>query len=345
MTATQDMWHAGTDAVFERAAGIQGGTGGGSAGGGQAFAALAGDGQGFLAGSRMALGTAPDVPDEPAGRRSGPGLWVTAKAARLHHDDTVETEAFGRDYELGLGRELDVTVLQGGFDVDIRGVLHPTDSLVLGLLGGAVRGELEYDDVLREFDLAGWHAGAYASYLSGGFHFAALAKAELLKLDTETVGFPDELDSESYGGRVDVGYRFGAAHFYLQPIATIAAVWSRMDGFSNGTNTVDFEDGSSVRGRLGLRVGTTLHPLLGVALEPFLEASLWSELDGDNRASLVSDGEPFAFTDSPDDVWGVVSAGLVMSGSSGTSAFAKADLTFGEEIDGVAGELGVRFSW
>jgi len=45
-------------------------------------------------------------------------------------------------------------------------------------------------------------------------------------------------------------------------------------------------------------------------------------------------------------VWGEVSPGVnFFSSSTNTSVFAKVDVTFGQDIDGVAGKAGMRVSW
>jgi len=44
--------------------------------------------------------------------------------------------------------------------------------------------------------------------------------------------------------------------------------------------------------------------------------------------------------------WGEVSAGVnLFNPSANTSVFAKADVTFGDNVDGVGGKAGVRVSW
>ena len=52
------------------------------------------------------------------------------------------------------------------------------------------------------------------------------------------------------------------------------------------------------------------------------------------------------FTDEPDDVWGVVSTGVnFFSPNAQTSLFAKLDVTFGDETEGVSAKGGMRYNW
>jgi autotransporter family porin len=91
---------------------------------------------------------------------------------------------------------------------------------------------------------------------------------------------------------------------------------------------VKFDDEANVRGRLGLRVGSSNEIWQGIVMEPFVIGSLWSNLSGDDRAFVTSVGTQFGpFTDEPDDLWGVVSAGVnFFSPGANTSIFGKADV-------------------
>ncbi len=71
-----------------------------------------------------------------------------------------------------------------------------------------------------------------------------------------------------------------------------------------------------------------------------------SNLSDDDQATLVSTGTTFHLEDNLHDVWGEVSAGVnFFNPSANTSVFAKPDVTFGDNIDGVGGKAGMRVSW
>ena len=65
------------------------------------------------------------------------------------------------------------------------------------------------------------------------------------------------------------------------------------------------------------------------------------------RAFVTSVGTQFGpFTDEPDDLWGVVSAGVnFFSPGANTSLFGKVDVAFGDETEGVAARGGMRYNW
>ena len=109
---------------------------------------------------------------------------------------------------------------------------------------------------------------------------------------------------------------------------------------------ISFDDDPNVRGRFGLRVGTSTQVWTGITAEPFVIGALWGNLSGDNQATLTSTGTNFILKDNLDDVWGEVSAGVnFFNPSANTSVFAKLDVTFGEDVDGVGGKAGMRVSW
>jgi outer membrane autotransporter protein len=118
-----------------------------------------------------------------------------------------------------------------------------------------------------------------------------------------------------------------------------------MDNITLAGNSVKFGDETDVRGRLGLRVATSYVAKDGEVIEPFVVGSLWGDVSGDNKATLTF-GTSFGFTDKGDDVWGVVSGGLNLFDASGrSSAHAKVDYTFGNDIDGFGAKLGMRVNW
>ena len=168
------------------------------------------------------------------------------------------------------------------------------------------------------------------------------------ELETAPLGFPSLLDATTVGLRTDTGYRFGSfsGGAFIEPLATIAVLWSDIDGFSRGGNTVSFDDEANVKGRLGVWVGTS-YPIWGTTtVEPFVIGSLWGNLSGDNQATLVSTGTTFRFEDDLDDIWGEVSADVnFFNPSASTAVFAKLDVTFGDDVEGIGGKAGMRVSW
>jgi hypothetical protein len=81
-------------------------------------------------------------------------------------------------------------------------------------------------------------------------------------------------------------------------------------------------------------------------MEPFIIGSVWGNLSDNNRATLLSTCTALHLEDELNDEWGEVSAGLnFFNPSASTAVFVKVDTSFGEELEGVGGNAGMRVSW
>ena len=70
-----------------------------------------------------------------------------------------------------------------------------------------------------------------------------------------------------------------------------------MDDFAKNGNTVKFGDSTSVRGRLGLRLGTSFKVAQELTAEPFVIGSVWHEFEDQTSAVLNSGGTLFNLLD------------------------------------------------
>jgi hypothetical protein len=143
VTAVQDVFHIGTETWFDRTADLRVLLNGGGAPRGQ--------------GGTFADG-APQVSTSLT-----PATWIKGSGTWLNQDDKASTSAYGRTYRYDLSRDLDVWNLEGGIDFGKKGVLAESDALIFGVLGGWVQGGLDYDHLVRQFDMRGGEVGAYTS--------------------------------------------------------------------------------------------------------------------------------------------------------------------------------------
>jgi outer membrane autotransporter protein len=194
--------------------------------------------------------------------------------------------------------------------------------------------------------------GAYATYLNGGLFIDALVKDDILTLKSdESSGLPASLNVNNIGFRIDSGYRFGGfgPGMFFEPLATISAVDSEFDDFAKDGNSVKFGDSTSVRGRLGARLGMSFMAAPEITVEPFVIGSVWHEFEDNNQAVLVATGASTATFNLLDDLegtWAEISAGVnVFNVGAGASGFAKVDVAVGDDIGGVGGQAGMRVRW
>jgi hypothetical protein len=218
VTAVQDVFHSGTETWFDRTADLRvllnGGVPYGSADSGKL-------GEGGVSTSFT------------------PAVWVKGSGTWLEQDDKASTSAYGRPYRYDLSRDLHVWNLEGGIDFGKKGVWSEGDALIFGVLGGWVLGGLDYDHLLRQFDMEGGEAGAYATYLNRGLFVDTLFKSTFLKVDpNNSPGFDGAFDATAWGVRTDTGYRFGGFRGgpFIEPLATIAVIWSEMDNLKIDDN-------------------------------------------------------------------------------------------------------------
>lgn len=278
-----------------------------------------------------------------------PAVWARGGGTWLDLDDTGTTKANGRTYRYDLGRDLDIWQVESGIDFGKEAILSPDDILVFGVLGGAVESSLQYDAIARAFEISNLEAGAYATYLRGGFFLDTLFKAFFGTIEpTAAVEYPETLDMQTYGLRMDSGYRFGGLKDgpFVEPLGTVAVSWTHVDDFAHQGNSVDFDDDEQVRGRVGLRVGTSSLIWEGTTFEPFVTGSFWGLLSGEHSATLTSGGTDFVFTDTPDEVWGEVSGGVnFFNPEAQTAVFAKVDYIFADQTEGISARGGMRLTW
>jgi outer membrane autotransporter protein len=96
----------------------------------------------------------------------------------------------------------------------------------------------------------------------------------------------DNAGTTSIGGVLDTGYRIDRGQYFIEPGATPSSTRTSTDLSVYGTS-VNFANGDSLRGRLGVRVGTTVQDERA-KYEPFVGVSAWYEFLGDNSANVAS---------------------------------------------------------
>ena len=326
-TAAQDLWHAGSDTWFDRTADLRVLLNGGTA--------------------QTAYTPSGQYAEAPASSIT-PAVWARGAGSMFGRDANANVSAYSRDYRYNLNRDLETVDFQGGLDLGKRGLLSDNDILVFGALGGVVHADLDYDALASAFTYDGGQVGGYATYLSGGLFVDALISAHLMEIDSRTLGIPNSTSATTMGVRTNSGYRFGSFSHgaFIEPLATLSVNWVEIDGFTLGGNKVSFGDDPNVRGRIGLRLGTSTALWPGITMEPFVIGSLWGNLSDNNEATLISSGTTFRIEDQLEDMWGEVSAGVnFFNPSARTSVFAKLDVTVGDNIDGVGGKAGMRVAW
>jgi len=277
-----------------------------------------------------------------------PGAWVKVVGQTSERSpDQQSFSLLGRTFTYDTSYEQDTYGILGGVDY---GETMGNTTWMAGVFGGYVTSDQEFDNSTTSVDFETGVLGAYATYIQGGLFADAKIVAQFGDADySSTAGqgitANDSADLTSIGGVLDLGYR---AHIsgatFIEPGATLSFVDADVDDLAIFGHTAQFDDGESFRGRLGLRVGTTMHDM-GTKFEPFVGASVWQEFSADNAASVTSNGVTLTANDDAEGTIGEVSAGLNIFDTTGTgfSGFIKGDAQFGEnDYEAYTGNAGIR---
>lgn len=268
-----------------------------------------------------------------------PGFWVSGLGAYLKRDD--EQDGFTLDRTQTIWGGL------AGFDFGTQDV---GDALLFGVFGGYMSSKLKFDETNTEWNYEGPTVGAYATYLDRAFFVDVTVKADFLdiEIDPEDLA-PDaddgDTDAVNIGGRIDTGYKFGEGMF-VEPQASLAVVHSEIDDVDVFGGTVEFDDETSVRGRLGLRVGFDHQASDTTIFTGDVIASVWEDFSGDNNATIADPALPsFGVSDDPGSTMGDISVGFGVAAPEGWSGFLRGNYQFANDYDAYSGNAGLRYSW
>lgn len=277
-----------------------------------------------------------------------PGGWV--KVLGSTSDRSPDQQSFsllGRTFTYDTSYQQDTYGVLAGLDY---GETRGNESWLVGVFGGYVGSDLDFDNSTTNVDYQTGVVGAYATYIQGGFFADGKIMAQFGDVDYSSsaqqgITANDSADLTSIGGVLDAGYRAqldGAT--FIEPGATLAYVNADVDDLAIFGHTAQFGDDDSLRGRLGVRLGTTLVDM-GTKYEPFVGVSAWQKFSADNSASVVSNGVTLTANDDAEGTIGEVSLGLNIfdTTGSGVSGFIKGDAQFGEnDFEAYSGNAGFR---
>ena len=309
-------WHAGLGPLHERLAALRQAAGAGTE-------------------QTAAVGAS----DLAQGGRPGHGRLTGGGWAKAYWSDLAVDPAKGTAFDQEGGG------LQAGFDLGLRDVAAAGDRLLGGLFVGSFGSEARIDGG-SSVSLDGFTLGGYVTYLQGGLHLDGVLKLDFAEADFEQPSSLTRAESEvtTWGLSLEAGWRFPlGGTLYLEPSAQIAWAEAAADDFVGpGAAEVDLRDGSSLRGRLGLRGGGSFELGGGGWLAPYLELGVQHEVLGESEAvttgsHLVSDLAGTA---------GQVGGGLEVISADGRLALVlDLDYGFGGTAEGIELAVAARFNW
>lgn len=269
-------------------------------------------------------------------RSEGWEMWAQAHAG---------SDSFSSTRTFSFGAPAVTTTENLGTDSSWRGFQmgadHMSGNMLWGVTGGFIQQDTDFANN-NGLDIEGWNLGAYAGWNSGGLFVNGLIKADWVSVDANiaSAGMIATMDGHAWGAAGEVGFRFGGTGFFVEPVASLAWSSTTLDGFSSPVVDFDFDDGTSLRGQVGARVGGSWG-----AIQPFAGLYAVEEFDGENQVTVTSGATTLVFTDEQRPTYGKADFGFNILGWGGLEGFVKGEALFGDDASGFTGRLGVRWRW
>ncbi len=275
------------------------------------------------------------------------GAWAkvlgSSESRSTNHAFTLMNSTSG----YSVNSQLDGGGVIGGYDV-IRSTADGSGIWMVGVMGGYLRSELNFDHSASSADFQSGAVGAYVTYLQGGWFIDGQFMANLGNVKYSGGQSVNEHSSlTAIGGVIDAGYRVTRGNAFIEPGATLSYVNANIDAMDLYDTSVNFSNGDSLRGRLGVRLGTTV-ARERAKYEPFIGVSALYEFLGSNTADVTSGDYLLKAEDNRSGALGEVTGGVNVFSltGNGLSAFAKGNVQFGkDDFVGYGGSLGVRVDW
>ena len=289
---------------------------------------------GLLAANSFAstLGGRLDLSDARFGGGEGGGLrfFAGAETARQDRADTLTNLAY----------EMDSFGITGGVEYDAGG------GIVVGAAGNYTRGEADMQGDVGRTRVRAYQGGIYAGWAgAGGFFIQGQASYGSLNYRIDRAGVIDDLtaapDGDAMTAGAQAGYLFGLGGLRIGPVIGLRYADVDIDGYTEAGDAalrlnVSEQGFTSLTGHAGIEARGTLD-MGGLAVRPYLAASIEREFDGDARQIR------YALTAAPtivnqwnlparsDDIYGRLTGGANFTVSDAISLQVRASMSIGQD--------------
>jgi outer membrane autotransporter protein len=274
----------------------------------------------------------PSTPPEEAPLKFG--TWVSGFGSGMHINDQASRAFDQNTGGIQVGADKRFAALNG--DLYVGGFLSYFNASRDFLDGGnGSTNALSLGAYTTWMNRQGWYADLVLKYTQLWNYFNTPASDG--SISTGDYSIP------SLGGSLEVGKRFDLGRFFVEPQAQLAGVWEAGNNYSASNNLmVDGSDQTSLRGRLGLRVGMHFGFSNGVEIEPYLKVSADHEFLTGDQITINETG----FNPSLSGTWVDAAAGVTAKISKSVYLYGEYDYANGEKIrEPWAVNAGVRLQW
>lgn len=292
-----------------------------------------------------------DLRSTPGGLERSRGLWARGGVSVTNRDAVLPLTLLGSSFDQDVNYRQRTS--HAVFGADFMGGVSGDNAWVMGASAGLVRSDSEFDSSSTEAIYAGFAAGLYVSLLFGPWFIDGSVNTNVLdaEVDMPSLQLDDQValtqKLTSVGAQLQSGWRFAMGQsVFVEPLVSVAYVQTKLDDIEvpGDAGTIEFDDATSLRAGLGVRVGADTE-LLGQSAGFSLTARHWNEFEGENGVSLAGNA-PVLLVDDYSGSVSELAAGFSMQTSNGAaSAFLNFGSKFGEGYRSVDGAIGVRMRW
>ncbi|MEO7691545.1 MAG: autotransporter domain-containing protein [Sphingomonas sp.] len=258
----------------------------------------------------------------------------------------VEQRTNSRSFtHLGITSQVDLGYKQDYFGGQM-GVDFGGGRFAYGVTGGYLNSNLNFARSADRMNFDDVNAGIYVSYSGGGFFLNALGKYDHYwgSNRSPTGGYSRDIQGTVYGGKAEIGYRFGKQVF-LEPAASISYTYNDMDDVTVVAGSFVFGGEEGVRGKAGGRIGYVAE-IDATTLSFYGGGNYVHAFEGENKVSFFSGGQTVAFANGRGRDYGELTLGLkIGSDLDKISAFFEGRYATGGDYQGYGGRAGgqIRF--
>lgn len=265
------------------------------------------------------------------------GFWLEMTGGVDKRDETRTVTNFGVTHSYDLDYKQDYYGGQAGYD------FSGTGNVTFGITGGYMSSILRFDDASR-FDYDAVNAGVYVGVMAGGLFANGLVKYDHYWIDAESnaTGYSENMEGDSIGAQLEVGFRFGSAKFFAEPVVGLAYVSTSLDDLEALGQVIDYDRMDGLRGKAGLRLGGSTTIGAGNTLTFYASAMAVNEFKGDNGVTFLSGPNSFDIGNRPIDTYGQGTLGLNITTPSGITGFIEGTADVSKNYKGAGGRAGIK---
>lgn len=280
------------------------------------------------------------------GQGSSHGLWAKVTGNWASRTSTYGQDIGGSTVNVDTGSHQDNYSILGGADFRPN---PGSQAFNFGIFGGYVNSTLKFDSYGTSATYEGGKVGAYAAVLGENGLYADVAGiADIMQTNYKvpSISVNSSATTSDLGVMANIGKRMVGAKGYIEPLASFAYLNTSIGDMSSGGVSIQYSNGNSVRGGVGVRIGTEIaNPGKGTVMELSLLGRVWDEFGSANQVTVTDtgSGNSATYTDGISGVFGEIAGTATLTSTDRSySGFVTGSAKFGSDYLDVGAQIGVR---